>query len=411
MHLYLDHEWMLEYGEQTILMVPLRHGQQPLGLMELSVGQTERHFDADEVEFARALADQAAVAMRNAHLFRAEEWRSERLVSALKISEALNTSLAGEEVALLLGAQVGELFRIPLAHAEVRVRDALGRYVAPGSDAKTGARVDRLVQRALSACSPQQGKRGKTPRLIVPFVLQETVGGYLDILAGSLVPFSDGEIELMQLLANQTAVAMENARLYQAVEQQAITDGLTGLYNHRYFYERLENEMARARRYSLPVSLLMIDIDDFKSFNDSYGHPAGDSVLSEVGAVLREQLRSDVDIACCYGGEEFGVILPHTPTVGAKAVGSRIRDEVSGSDPASGDPSAQPLGIGERIRKSIAEHQIGAGIGGSHVTVSIGVACFPEHAGDGSELVGHADKALYVAKRMGKNRVEVYSSR
>ena len=112
-------------------------------------------------------------------------------------------------------------------------------------------------------------------------------------------------------------MAIEHARLYRVSEQRAITDGLTGLYNHRYFYERLGQEVARARRYGTPVSLLMIDIDDFKAFNDSRGHVAGDEVLRDVAGILSAALRRDVDIAARYGGEEFAVILPNTPMDGA----------------------------------------------------------------------------------------------
>jgi diguanylate cyclase (GGDEF)-like protein len=196
--------------------------------------------------------------------------------------------------------------------------------------------------------------------------------------------------------------------LYRTLERQAITDGLTGLYNHRYFYERLNQEVARAQRYGLPLSLLMIDIDDFKHFNDRFGHPAGDVVLTEVGRVLRSNLRAGIDIAARYGGEEFTIVLPNTARDGAHVVGARLANRLSAlpGAPPPNDEGAET--VSERIRVSVAGSSLPGVGGGARITVSIGVACFPGAAGGPGELVRNADKALYVAKRLGKNRVEVF---
>ncbi len=141
--------------------------------------------------------------------------------------------------------------------------------------------------------------------------------------------FNEGDLRLVMGLADVAAIAIVNARLYDRLEVQAITDGLTGLYNHRFFYDRLNAEVTRSRRYGLQLSLLMLDLDDFKRFNDEFGHQAGDRVLAEVGRIMREQLRKDVDIPCRYGGEEFAVILPHTPAPGAETVGRRLTELVT----------------------------------------------------------------------------------
>ena len=108
----------------------------------------------------------------------------------------------------------------------------------------------------------------------------------------------------------------------------AITDGLTGLYNHRHFYERLAQEVKRALRYDLPLSLLMIDIDDFKLFNDRLGHPSGDALLRALADVLMAETRQQVDIVARYGGEEFAILLPSTGAVGATSAGRRLRDRI-----------------------------------------------------------------------------------
>jgi diguanylate cyclase (GGDEF)-like protein len=242
-------------------------------------------------------------------------------------------------------------------------------------------------------------------------VLGDVAEGLLDVRAAEGRVFSDDELELLQILASQAAAALANADLYRRLEQQAITDGLTGLYNHRYFHERLNQEIARAQRYALPLSLLMIDIDDFKQFNDLFGHPVGDLVLAEVGRILGTQIRAGIDIASRYGGEEFAIVLPNTCRDGAQVVGARLARELSS---LPGGPDASPAhedgatGVGEHIRLSVAGSSL-PGVGkGTRITVSIGVACFPGSAGGPGELVRNADKALYLAKRLGKNRVEVF---
>ena len=147
----------------------------------------------------------------------------------------------------------------------------------------------------------------------MPLVLRGAAEGYIEAVIPPGRELGRDELELVQIVANQAAVALENARLYDRIEQQAITDGLTGLYNHRHFYKRLEEEVATAKRYGVPLSLLMLDLDDFKRFNDTFGHPAGDRVLCEVADILRHQVRNLVDLPARYGGEEFAVILPNTP--------------------------------------------------------------------------------------------------
>ena len=195
-----------------------------------------------------------------------------------------------------------------------------------------------------------------------------------------------------------------------------MTDGLTGLFNHRHFYERLEHEIARARRYGTPVSLLMIDLDDFKVFNDRNGHLAGDAVLRGMAAVLQSELRQSLDLAARYGGEEFAVILPNTPMAAPE---TQLEMDLAGELHAmrGGEEPPPPPGhregaehVAERIRARVAGTRF-LGADGSMLptlTVSIGVAMFPVRTASPEDLVGHADAALYAAKRAGKDRVETY---
>lgn len=188
------------------------------------------------------------------------------------------------------------------------------------------------------------------------------------------------EVSLVAAIADQVSVAISHAQLFAQVKYQAITDGLTGLYNHVYLKKRLSDELRRAQRKGTPLSLLMLDLDMLKQINDSYGHPVGDAAIRQVSWTLKHLLRSG-DTAARYGGEEFAVILPETPL-------------------------AEAARIAERLCRQVNKHPI-AGLG--HISVSIGAACYPTQAATLEELVNMADQALYSAKRAGRNRACLYS--
>jgi diguanylate cyclase (GGDEF)-like protein len=188
------------------------------------------------------------------------------------------------------------------------------------------------------------------------------------------------EMERLQVLGNQSSLSLQNALLHGELERLSVTDRLTELYNHGYFRQRLEEEFQRSVRFKHTMSLIMLDIDDFKAFNDSYGHVRGDDVLKAVSGIIRFNLR-EMDIAARYGGEEFVVVLPETEPDGAMAVAERIRE-----------------GVAECVFEVGARAPIGR-------TVSIGVASYPMHADSGVALLESADAAMYRAKRAGKNRV------
>ena len=395
---------MREWHEQSLLTVPLLFGQQPVGLMELAETTHPRRFSAEEIDLAKAIGEQAAIAIRNAQLYRRETWRNERLVRVLEISRAVGSSLDATQVIEGLQAQVGRLFADNPAAVAVHL---LSRP-AESEEKSLPAGVDALIATALQRLAPLQAPLEREHRLIVPLVQKGDPVGYLEIVGGGQGGFETDEVELVQLLANQAAASVDNARLYETIERQAITDGLTGLYNHRHFFQCLRSEVTRARRYGFSLSVLMLDLDDFKSFNDRFGHPAGDRVLRAVADILRGQLRQEIDVPARYGGEEFAVILPHTPWPGAQTVGERITSSLGALDEAQ--PTSGALITGERVRKSIAEAPLPLLDAGhpAHVTVSVGVATLPAHAVDADELVSKADQALYRAKQEGKNRVDVY---
>jgi len=191
-------------------------------------------------------------------------------------------------------------------------------------------------------------------------------------------PFNDDERDLLRSLASQAVLALENVELHFQVQRQAVTDELTGLTNHGRFQELLTLEVEQVRRYHHQIGLIMLDIDDFKSINDTYGHQQGDIVLKQVARVLRETSR-EVDVPARYGGEEMALILPHTDLEGAFSIAERVRTEVAAL----------------RISRLDGQGQLRVG-------VSVGVAASAD--GDKDALIAEADAALYTAKRTGKNR-------
>jgi diguanylate cyclase (GGDEF)-like protein/putative nucleotidyltransferase with HDIG domain len=202
------------------------------------------------------------------------------------------------------------------------------------------------------------------------------------LILGSRKPnaYNRRQIEILEKVAVQIAAPIENAQLYAQAQQKSRLDELTGLFNRRHFEERLQDEVSRHSRYGTVFSVLMIDLDKFKSYNDMYGHSAGDTILSQVGKIIKSSIRN-VDQAFRYGGDEFVVILPETARDNAYVVAERIREHIAG----------------EMEKKAIA------------VTCSIGLACYPSDGVVGRELVDVADTALYYAKRTGGNRIYLSS--
>lgn len=187
--------------------------------------------------------------------------------------------------------------------------------------------------------------------------------------------FKEGDLALLNLIASQAAVTIENNKLYEL----SITDGMTRLFVHRYFQARLSEELLRARRYGLSLSLVMIDIDHFKIFNDTYGHQVGDQVIQKVAQCIKDTVRTGIDIPCRYGGEEMSVILPETR-------------------------AEEALQTGERLRENIAALIVPHSTGDLRITVSIGIASYPLHSHDRESLIKMADKAMYLSKGAGRNR-------
>lgn len=197
-------------------------------------------------------------------------------------------------------------------------------------------------------------------------------------------PYSLAEIDIFTTLTNFLAVALSNARIYEEMERISLTDPLTGLFNRRYFDNYLDTEIARAKRFEHPLSLVMLDVDHFKNYNDQLGHLNGDHLLVSLAEVLTLTVRRS-DIVARYGGEEFCIILPEIARDGALVFSERLRNTIS----------AHPF------RKREVQPD-------GHVSISIGTATYPDDAQASNDLVEKADKAMYQAKNSGRNRVAVF---
>jgi diguanylate cyclase (GGDEF)-like protein len=223
------------------------------------------------------------------------------------------------------------------------------------------------------------------PALFVPLRQREHAPGYLAVYRKRDRPrFGPADARAVLLLSAWAGMGLENMRLSESIEKLAVTDDLTQIYNYRFIKMALRREIKRAGRFGQELSLVMIDVDNLKTYNDRNGHLRGSFLLKEIASVLAAQVRS-FDLIAKYGGDEFTVILPQTGAEGA-------------------------LVVAERMRNAIAERTFPLAAPGA-ITVSLGIATFPTDEADGNGLIRAADRALYLAKQQGRNRVETHWSK
>ena len=221
--------------------------------------------------------------------------------------------------------------------------------------------------------------KGMESLLVLPLVVREEPIGTLIVAAKPPGAFASSARDTLQALANQLAVAMANARAVRLLEEKATTDGLTGCLNKRAFLAEMEQKILAAQRFRRKLSLIVTDLDHFKSVNDTYGHASGDRVLQELGRVLR-RVKRETDLVARFGGEEFCLLCEETDSRGARL-------------------------LAERVREELEKTEVSTELGPLRVTASLGVATFPDHASTAEGLFAQGDKALYAAKSLGRNRV------
>jgi diguanylate cyclase (GGDEF)-like protein len=325
------------------------------------------------------------------------------IVGLYEVTKKMSAGLRFEEIFAVLGEFLKSNFAFSTCELAIlkwegdaarvdRMYSVSKEAGAEGAPAPTGADYAAVVaaflrgSREIAVYGPKALDILKKPGIegagaesfvAIPLLSEKKIVGILTI-----TDLPKDDLERFAILALQFALEMKKALLYETVEELAITDGLTGLYVRRYFFDRLKEEANRSRRHKFHMSFLMADIDDFKKCNDTYGHLVGDVVLKEIARIMRENVR-EIDLVARYGGEEFAIALPETGSEGARLAG-------------------------ERIRKRIEENVFRAYDEKLKVTVSIGTAVYPDDSTEVKDLIGKADTALYKAKGSGKNVVYSY---
>lgn len=222
--------------------------------------------------------------------------------------------------------------------------------------------------------------------IAIPLIVANQCIGVLDLESDRPNAFTREDLELLELIASSAAVAMQNARIHREQQILAITDSLTGLYNRRKFFEMANSELERSRRFNRPLSILMLDLDHFKDYNDTYGHQSGDELLSQLASSLSSSLR-EFDTLARYGGDEFVLLLPEVDEQNAQKVAKRLISQLENMKITIQKPNGTQ----------------------TNLTMSVGIASYPKDGDDVSSLIKAADRALYQAKEAGRNRTMIYN--
>ena len=401
--------WVKTFALKSLVQYPLRVKDRTIGAMTVHTSRDRVHFPQEEIDTLAAVAKQAAVIIENAHLYEQERQQRQRAEALVNVLSAAASDVSFRKVLAtisqsVLDFSVGERCSIFLFNEETHSLDPV-MAMGPGDPslfekwrASAGLKIPdiRGIGEAIRAQEPVIEEHapgsGVVPsywirafRLksvaIYPLVHREKTVGVLVVNTFShFTHFPQDEIETLAAVAKQAAIIIEYSRLHEQLQEQAITDYITGLFNHRHVHVRLEEEFARAKRSKSPFAVMMMDVDKFKEFNDTYGHLQGDEALRLIAQNLRETLRA-ADIVGRYGGDEFLAILPDTTREQAEEAAERVRSMLA-ERPFPAGKAEQPIAL----------------------AMSTGIACYPDDSTTKDALVALADAALYAAKRLGGNR-------
>ena len=398
-------DWIKSY-----IGAPIFSKGQLLGFINLD-SAVPNFFNEEHLPRLEAFANQAAVAIENAQLFEDVSNSANEMAILYEVGLAVTSGLGLEETIRTLFDQlkrvaVINLFYIALLN-QTNEEITFFMYDGKGNQIVFKPALEK-IKSSLTYFAINNGKTINIPDarnkesgflevdllkipghdersvLGIPLYLRNESIGALFMRADKPNAYNPDQIRLVETIANQASIAMDNAQLFEKIQDMAITDSLTGIYNRNYFYAIGENEIARSRRYDKNLSLMMIDIDRFKLVNDRFGHLVGDQTLIMVTDACRSVLRK-ADTLCRFGGEEFVIILPET-----KEAEARI--------------------VAERVCKVIAGKKLSTEKGNVSVTVSIGIVELKGKNDTLMDLVNKADQALYAAKEAGRNCVRSYSN-
>lgn len=377
---------------KTSLVLPLVSQENKIGLIEALDRRSGRTFDQRETTLGMLLANNAAVAIEKTWLFQEVRQRSAELEAIRKASLSLTSSLDLNEVLdTILENTLDLLTDVQDAHIFLYSDGGLHFGAALWADGRKGQPWSNPRPEGLTYTVARTGEvilvddmqthelyKGVPPSwqgsiVGLPLKFGDRVVGVMTVAQPERSAFTQANLRMLQLLGDQAAIAIENARLHNLVARQARTDALTDLPNRRALNERLSEEIQRASRYRHSLSLLMIDLNSFKKVNDTYGHPVGDQVLIKVCQCLQNAVR-EVDFISRYGGDEFVILLPETDRATSGKLAQRLSQIISEC----------PLDLPEGPPVEI--------------TLSIGMAVFPADGASGDDLIAAADQALYRSK-------------
>jgi diguanylate cyclase (GGDEF)-like protein len=383
--------------DESMLVVPMRYDAHVVGVITLSkLGLNQ--FDEEDERLLLILADQAATALESARLLARSQALAEELRHLLDMSGQLSASLESREVANIIARHLGPAMGVDecaISYFDRATRrivslgyfpEGSGTQLRPYYDVGDFPQTLRVLEEQTSvtidvddpAADPAETallrQAGHQSLIMLPLVAKGQSIGLVELLSYGAIELDTERLGVARTMANEAAMALENARLYEEARALADRDQLTGFYNHRYLHERFGEEVIRAQRARQPLSVLMLDLDDFKLVNDTFGHLFGDQVLAWASELIRSTLRAS-DIPARYGGDEFAILLPDTPAGAATRAADRIRDAFANATFDGGS------------RRQVA------------VSLAVGAATFPADGRSATELIAAADARLYEEKR------------
>ncbi|HEY4632620.1 MAG TPA: diguanylate cyclase, partial [Candidatus Limnocylindrales bacterium] len=385
--------------DESMLVVPMRYDQAVVGVITLSKLGLDG-FDEDDLRMLTILADQAATAVESARLLARSQDLAGELRRLLDMSGELAESLDPRQVANLMAGHLARAMGADECaisywdraaghvdtlgyHPPLRLEQMEPFFTVAGFP-ETLRVLERHETVVIDAEDPAADpaevalmvRDGNRMLVMLPLMAKGQAIGLVELFSNGYVHWDAERLELARTMANEAAMALENARLYEDARKLADRDPLTGFYNHRFLHERLGEEVIRAQRARRPLSVLMLDLDDFKLVNDTFGHLFGDGVLRWAAEIIRSTLRGS-DVPARYGGDEFAVILPDTDAPDARRTAERILEAC-------------------RDRPFVGEQR-----GPVPIATSIGVATYPSDGRTATDLIAAADRALYRVKRDG----------